>query len=277
LGSAISIGTYTLDLHAGKGSDRVTIRDLLPFDPSTQQTAGDTGDLIASNSSLQQTPANQTVNVSPGEHTITVKGTGSLQIKPDLATVYLSIITSKDTEKATLDANLATFDKVLNFLTKNVTNIKAQSSNVSAGNASSAFMTDISIKQDNLSKYTVARKMVFSTSELANIPEWITEAGKLGANRIDSIQLGLTSDTMDKERINVMEKAMGDAWFNARDAAILLGVRVVGVKSLTVDNFDVVEHLSYPEGISLASISAWYQYPIPSVSLEMNLTQSFLF
>jgi hypothetical protein len=112
---------------------------------------------------------------------------------------------------------------------------------------------------------------------LANIPNWITEVAKLGVNRIDKVQFGLTGHTMDKERINVMEKAMGDAWFNARDAAILLDARVVGVKALTINNFTANEGLSYPKGVSPDSILYWYQDLVPSVNLGMNLTQAFLF
>jgi uncharacterized protein YggE len=276
-GSVFSLSTITDGLLASKGSDRVTIRDLLPFDPSSQQSATDTGDQIPSNSSTQQTRSDQTGNESATENTITVKGSGSIPVKPDLAIISLNIITSKDSEKAALDADSATFDKVMNFLTKNVTKNKSQSGNVSASNGSSAFTTALSIKQDNLSRYTVTRNIAVNTSDLANIPNWITEVAKLGVNRIDKVQFGLTGHTMDKERINVMEKAMGDAWFNARDAAILLDDRVVGVKALTINNFTANEGLSYPKGVSPDSILYWYQDLVPSVNLGMNLTQAFLF
>ena len=272
-----SLSTITDGLLASKGSDRVTIRDLLPFDPSSQQSVTDTGDQIASKNSKLQTRSNQTGNETASENTIIVKGSGSIPVKPDLATISLSIITSKGSEKTALDSDSVTFDKVMNFLTKNVTKNKTQSGNVSASNRSSAFTVALSIKRDNLTNYTVTRNIVINTSDLANIPNWITEVGKLGVNRIDKIQFGLTGDTMYKERINVMEKAMGDAWFNARDAAILLDARVVGVKSLTINNFTTNESVYYPKGFSPDSILYWYQDLTPSVNLGMNLTQAFLF
>jgi uncharacterized protein YggE len=71
---------------------------------------------------------------------------------------------------------------------------------------------------------------VISTSNISGMPAWITELGKLGVNSLDKIEFSLTDENMDKDRIDVMEKAMGDAWTKARDAAILLGVKVVGVK-----------------------------------------------
>jgi uncharacterized protein YggE len=136
----------------------------------------------------------------------------------------------------------------MDFLTKYVINHKDQSNNISAVNTSSVPTNARSIKQANLSKYTVVQSIVLSTSNISGMASWITELGKLGVNSLDKIQFTLTDENMDKERINVMEKAMGDAWTKARDAAILLGVKVVGVKSLTIDNFAIHEDLSYPKG-----------------------------
>jgi hypothetical protein len=109
------------------------------------------------------------------------------------------------------------------------------------------------------------------------MPYWINEVGKLGVNRLDKIHFNLTDENMDKERINVIEKAMGDAWTKARDVAILLDVKVIGVKSLAIDNFAVYEHLSYPRGVSPSTISSWFQDFTPSIKLATNVTQSFLF
>ena len=198
-------------------------------------------------------------------------------MKPDFVTISLGIITSKDSEKASLEANSATFHSVMDFLTKCVFNHKDQSNNKSAVSTSSVSTNALSIKQANLSKYKVVRSIVISTSNISGMPSWITELGKLGVNSLDKIQFNLTVENMDKERINVMERAMGDAWTKARDAAILLDVKVVGVKSLTIDNFAIQEDLSYPKGISPSSISWWFQDFTPSVNLEMNITQSFLF
>lgn len=265
------------DIYGSKGSDRVTIHDLLPFDPSTQQTATDTGSQALNESSVQT--RNESTSIIPDmiEHIISVTGSGALQVKPDFATVSLSIVTSKDSEKASLEANSATFLTVMDFLTKNVINNKNQSSNISSTNTSSVFTNSLSIKQVNLSKYTVIRNIVISTSNITAMPYWITEVGKLGVSSLDNIHLTLTDENIEKERINVMEKAMGDAWTKARDAAILLGVKVIGVKSLAIDNFAIHEHLSYPRGVSPNTISSWFQDFTPSIKLAMNITQSFLF
>jgi uncharacterized protein len=277
------------DVSGTKGSDRVTIHDLLPFDPSTQQTATDTGSQALnniSNSSAQTDMISSTIQPQNGsntnmldmtEHIISVTGSGVLPVKPDLVTISLGIITSKDSEEASLEANSATFHSVMDFLTKYGINNKVQSNNISAVNTSSVSTNALSIKQANLSKYTVVRSIVISTSNISGMPSWITELGKLGVNSLDKIQFTLTDENMDKERINVMEKAMGDAWTKARDAAILLGVKVVGVKSLTIDNFAIHEDLPYPKGLSPISISWWFQDFTPSVNLDMNISQSFLF
>jgi uncharacterized protein YggE len=286
MGSILSLTILPGDLFGSKGSDRVTIRDLLPFDPSTQLTATDIGSQILNKSTSQTGTVSSTDQARNGntsynaditEHTISVKGSGVIQVEPDFATVSLSIISSKGTEKASLDANSATFDAVKNFLTKNVINYKNQNSNIYVTNTSSLSTKALSIKQDNLSMYTVVRNIVISTSNLSNIPYWIAEVGKLGVNRLDKIQFNLTNENTDKERINVMERAMGDAWAKARDAAILLGVKVIGVKSLAIDNFAIREQFSYPQGFSPTTASSWFRDFTPSINLETDITQSFLF
>jgi uncharacterized protein YggE len=132
-----------------KGSDRVTIHDLLPFDPSTQQTTTDTGSQAlnnSSNSSAQTGMISSTIQPQNGsntnmldmnEHIISITGRGVLPVKPDIVTISLSIITSKDSEKASLEANSATFHSVMDFLTRYVINYKDQINNISAVNTSS--------------------------------------------------------------------------------------------------------------------------------------------
>jgi hypothetical protein len=71
-----------------------------------------------------------------------------------------------------------------------------------------------------------------------------------------------------------MELALGDAWKKARDAATLLDVRVVGIKSLSIDKLSFDNEAQFPN-FSTTSFGASL---IPSsVDLVMNVTQSFLF
>ncbi len=101
----------------------------------------------------------------------------------------------------------------------------------------------------------------------------LDKALKAGAN-VDQIQFGLSENMMDEQRINVMEKALGDAWKKARDAAILLDVRVIGIKSLSIDGFSFSNEAYFPASNNPNFASSL----IPSsVDLIMNVSQSFLF
>jgi uncharacterized protein YggE len=250
-------------------SGRTTIRDLLPFDPSASEPNLEG---IGTKWSVETGNAESKIGLSNlTEHTISASGRGILQMEPDLATIYLRILTTKNNEKLALDSNLAIFRAALDSLTKEG-NKGNQTGNLTSQNISST----VALKYENASKFTVTRNLVIITSNIQAVPNWLDKAVKAGVN-VERVQFGLSDHRLEEQRINVMERAMGDAWKNARDAAILLGVKVTGVKSLSIDSFNVREDIPFPGLISRNFSSSWFVDFSPSVGLVLNVTQSFLF
>jgi uncharacterized protein len=266
----------------GKTPDRVTIHDLLPFDPGASEKSAALNATVShpTSTSKQSVLANNMTSLKNGstvstidsgamtDHTITVSGSGSLKVKPNLATVHLSITTSRNNVEAAYVANLVAFQN----LTSSITNVGTKdnkTSNFGLQNVSSI----ISIKQENNTKYAITRSILIKATNMTAITVLLDKALKAGAN-VDRIQFGLSENMMDDQRISVMEKALGDAWKKARDAAILLDVRVIGIKSLSIDGFSFSNEAYFPA----SNTSNFASSLVPSsVDLIMNVSQSFLF
>lgn len=264
----------------GKTSGRVTIHDLLPFDPAVSQknpalnatvnnissTSGKNG---VGNSTLKNGSIVSTIEAGiMNDHTITVSGSGSLKVKPNLANVHLSITTTGNSAETAYAANQAIFQKI----TRGIKNIGANNNKTDTFAAQNLSST-ISFNQENATKKVVIRSILVRATNMTAVSILLDKALKAGAN-VDQMQFGLSDDKLDEQRVNVMELALGDAWKKARDAATLLDVRVVGIKSLSIDGLSFGNEAQFPTSTTTnfgASL-------IPSsIDLVMNVSQSFLF
>jgi hypothetical protein len=199
-----------------KTSERVTIHDLLPFDPATSEKSPTTG-----NSAETAYAANLAIlqKITGG-----IKNTGAKNNKTDT------------------------------FAAQNLSSI-------------------VSFNQENATKKVLTRGILVRATNMTAVSVLLDKALKAGAS-VDRIQFGLSEDKVDEQRVNVMELALGDAWKKARDAATLLDVRVVGIKSLSIDDLSFGNEAQFP----ISSTTSFGASLIPSsVDLVMNVTQSFLF
>ena len=264
-----------------KTSERVTIHDLLPFDPATSEKSpllNATGNNNSSSSGRvgvgNSTSLKNGSIVSATEagmmtdHTITVSGSGSLKVKPNLANVHLSISTTGNSVETAYAANLAILQKITGGI-KNTGAKNNKTDTFAAQNLSSI----VSFNQENATKKVLTRGILVRATNMTAVSVLLDKALKAGAS-VDRIQFGLSEDKVDEQRVNVMELALGDAWKKARDAATLLDVRVVGIKSLSIDDLSFGNEAQFP----ISSTTSFGTSLIPSsVDLVMNVTQSFLF
>ncbi len=117
----------------GKTSDRVTIHDLLPFDPDASEKSATQNATVShsTSTSKQSALADNITSLKNGStvstigsgvmtnHSITVSGSGLLKVKPDLATIRLGITTYRNNMEAAYVANLIAFQN----LTSSINNV----------------------------------------------------------------------------------------------------------------------------------------------------------
>src|SRR6266498_2132813 len=110
----------------GKTSDRVTIHDLLPFDPDASEKSATQNATVSysTSTSKQSALADNITSLKNGStvstigsgvmtnHSITVSGSGLLKVKPDLATIRLGITTYRNNMEAAYVANLIAFQNL---------------------------------------------------------------------------------------------------------------------------------------------------------------------
>lgn len=171
----------------------------------------------------------QVINQPDGEHSLSVSGQGTVEAKPDTATVSLGINHKAKTAKEAQ----ARVVEVTNAIIKLA---KAK------GVAEEKIRTqEINLHPDYyygpnqppvLSGYNASSSVSITTGDIANLGGLIDEAVEAGANQMNGISFTLKD--RDKYKQEAIAKAVDDARRKADEAATKLGASVIGVKRVHV-------------------------------------------
>ncbi len=171
------------------------------------------------------------------QQTITVAGTAATQVSPDRVILSFGVETREKTAAAALDENNVLMKSVLDALhAAGVRENETQTANFNISpNYQNAPMT---IGPGNLTGYTVTNTIQVTSSNLDNVSNWIDAAVKAGSNRVNNVSFTLSDAQMKSIRASLITQAIDNARSKADLAASAVGVKIVGVKSINVnDNF----------------------------------------
>ena len=77
---------------------------------------------------------------------------------------------------------------------------------------------------------------------LANVSQWIDAAVASGANRVNSIMFSLSDKELEETNNMLLKQAVENATNKANIVASALGLKVIGVESLNINEFDTGYH-----------------------------------
>lgn len=165
------------------------------------------------------------------ERTVSVTGTASAVLDPDILTIELGVETQASTAMAALAENSALMEDVFEAL---------REAGLSDGEASTSRLEVYPVydyEQDNpvMIGYMAVNTVSVSTEMLDAAGAIIDGAVKAGANRVDYVSFGLSPERMGEARDQLIEAAVLDARAKADLALEPLGYGVIGVKSVDLD------------------------------------------
>jgi uncharacterized protein len=190
--------------------------------------------------SAQTTPIqNMSANVTNSNSTLSVSGNAFTKVKPDRVVISIGVETTNKTAKASLGANSELMNEIISSL-RNL-GVKENETSTSSFTISPNYNYTESGTILNITGFTVTNSIQIDSSTLANISSWIDAAVASGANSINSIDFRISNNKLEDTK-NMLIK---DAIVNAREKANIvsseLGLKVIGLKSITVGEFDYIQ------------------------------------
>ena len=182
---------------------------------------------------------NMSANVTNSNSTLSVSGNAFTKVKPDRVVISIGVETTNKTAKASLDANSELMNKTISSL-RNL-GVKENETSTSSFTISPNYNYTESGTILNITGFTVTNSIQIDSSTLANISSWIDAAVASGANSINSIDFRISNDKLEDTKNMLIKDAIANAEEKADIVSSALGLKVNGLKSITVGEFDYIQ------------------------------------
>lgn len=182
---------------------------------------------------------NMSANVTNSNSTLSVSGNAFTKVKPDRVVISIGVETTDKTAKASLAANSELMNKIIIAL-RNL-GIKENETSTSSFTISPNYNYTESGTILNITGFTVTNSIQIDSSILANISSWIDAAVASGANSINSIDFRISNKLLEDTKNMLIKDAIANAEEKADIVSSALGLKVNGLKSITVGEFGYIQ------------------------------------
>ena len=174
--------------------------------------------------------------------TLFAVGNAQAMIKPDKVTLSLSVETTNTTANAALVANSEAMNKVLASLKAG--GVRENETSTSFFNISPNYKPIDQqqegqyfppIESRDIISYTVTNSITVDSYNLLNVSQWIDTAVQAGVNDVSSIYFSLSDARSEVIKNDLLKQAIANAKSKADIASSALGLKVIGVKSISIE------------------------------------------
>jgi uncharacterized protein len=234
-----------------------------------------TGATSSSNSNFPILNASSNSSGS-GSNILSTSGMATADVKPDKVTIIVGVETTNKTAKAALSSNAAALNKVLEVLL--AAGVKKNETSTSSFSVSPNY--NYSQGQNKITGFTVANSIQIQSSNVNGTAKWIdTAVSSGGANTIDSINFALSDNRSGEVKNNLIKQAVIDARSKADIAASALGLKIIGVKSVNLNELEQEPPAPQPLAMT-AAIQARTANATPIIAgqqkISVNISISWL-
>ncbi|HEY7228725.1 MAG TPA: SIMPL domain-containing protein [Nitrososphaeraceae archaeon] len=165
--------------------------------------------------------------------TLLTTGSATTHTKPDKVTVSLGVETTNTKAKAALAANSELMNKIVSAL--KIGGVKENETSTSSFTITPNRDYTIDKNQGKLIGFTVSNSIQIDSNNINKTSEWIDTAISSGANNVNSIYFSLSDKKLDDIKKELLNKAIENAKEKADIAASALGLKIVGIRTVTID------------------------------------------
>jgi uncharacterized protein len=170
---------------------------------------------------------------NPDNKTLLVTGSATTLTKPDKVTVALGVETTNTKAKTALAANSELMNKIISAL--KMAGVKENETSTSSFTIIPNRNYSIDKNQGKLIGFTVSNSIQIDSNNVNNTSEWIDTAVSSGANNVNSIYFSLSDKKLDDIRKELLAEAIENAKEKAAIAASALGLKIVGIRTVSID------------------------------------------
>ena len=195
-------------------------------------------------------------NITKANNILSVIGTATTIEKPDKVIVSLGVETTNKTANIALTANSNIMNKVIDVL--KTTGVRENETSTSSFNISPNY--NYSQSSGNTGRiivgFTVSNSIQIESPNTQNVSKWIDTAIAAGANIINNIDFTLSDKKLQDIKTSLIKKAIADARTKADITASAAGLKVIGVKSINLNDFAIRPPLPYQTPLAKESLTS---------------------
>jgi uncharacterized protein YggE len=201
------------------------------------------------------------------EKTISVTGTATTKVEPDLLHIQFGVETQEKTANEALQKNSELMSSVIEAVKgAGIVESELSTSSLNIYPVYDQHYDELTnVYTQNLIGYRVSNVLSVDTKKLDTAASIIDNAVNAGANRVDSVFFTLSPETHLKIKDDLLEKAINNAKSKAEKALVPLDHSIIGVKSVSLSEFAV----PYPMPVYRAEFAMYDE------SAKMAPTQVF--
>ena len=211
------------------------------------------------------------------ERTISVTGTATTSVLPDLVTVQFGVDTEGPTAQEAIKAN----SQIMNAVASAVQNLGISKDEISTAGFSiypvyndSVPDPKTGIHKSILTGYRASNTLYVKTIKLSMAGDIIDTAVGAGANRVDNVSFSLSPEKQQSLQDDLLGKAVLNAKSRAEKALEPLSQKIIGVKMVNLSEFNMPPPpINYGAGAAMMEKST----PIFTSNQEVTTTANVIF
>ena len=187
---------------------------------------------------LQTLNPSQNIMTNATDNTLSLRGSATSSVKPDKVTVSLGLETTNNTANGALAANSKIINRVIDALKK--AGVSNNETSTSSFSISPNYNYNYSQQQSDTTArkiigFTVSNTIQIQSTNISNTSKWIDTAIDAGANTVDRIDFALSDKKLQETKTNLIKQAMQDARVKADIVASAAGVKILGIRSISLN------------------------------------------
>jgi uncharacterized protein len=227
---------------------------------------------------LQNNPQGYAQSIE-NNSTLSVSGKATMKTNPDRVTVSFGVETTNTTASSALRSNSEAANKLVNVL--KAAGVQENETSTSSFVITPNYNYSESGTVENITGYTVTNSIQIQSSNINNISRWIDVAISTGANKVDSIYFSVSDKKLDGIENDLLKIAINNAKSKADIAASIVGLKVIGVRSINLNEFQPPSPIPQPylaeKSLAAAAESSPISTPILTGMQEVTTQISIVF
>jgi uncharacterized protein len=165
-------------------------------------------------------------------NTLFVTGSATTNIKNDKVTVSLGVESADKTAQNALSSNSKLMNNIINALKGS--GVQENETSTSSFTINPNYNYSEYGSKGDLIGFTVSNSIHITSSNIDSISQWIDTAVKNGANIVNEIYFSVSPNKLDKIQNGLLIEAVGNAKSKADLVAEAAGLKIAGIKSITI-------------------------------------------